>query len=171
MGEQTAQPEFQRVVDDLRAQIASGDLAVGAPIPSTAELKEQHDVSVTVVRRAVAELKEEGLLQGQPGKGVYVQVGADDVAEAEPNGAGQNDAVQAEPNDVVQGEPKDVPTAHSEEFQAIMREIREIRGQMEGMNERLDDGSQDQAQAQDQDQEQGQEQGRLEEASGEVASS
>lgn len=167
MGEQTAQPEFQRVVDDLRAQIASGGLAVGAPIPSTAELKEQHDVSVTVVRRAVAELKEEGLLQGQPGKGVYVQTGADDVAEAESNDAGQNDAVQAEPNDVVQGqgEPKDVPTAHSEEFQAIMREIREIRGQMEGMNERLDDGSQEPGQGQ------GQEPGRLEDASGEVASS
>jgi DNA-binding GntR family transcriptional regulator len=130
VGEQTGQPEYRRVMDDLRAQIASGGLAVGAPIPSTAELKEQHDVSVTVVRRAVAELKEEGLLQGQPGKGVYVQA-----------------------------EPNDVPTAHSEEFQAIMREIREIRGQMEGMNERLDDGSQELPE------------GQLEDASGEAASS
>jgi len=101
-------------MDDLRAQIANGGLAVGAPIPSTAELKEQHDVSVAVVRRAVAELKEEGLLQGQPGKGVYVQ--------AEPEGA---------------------PTSHSEEFQAIMREIREIRGQMAGMSERLDERQDD----------------------------
>lgn len=67
------QPEYQRVMEDLRQQIAAGRLAVGDPIPSTAKLGSQYDVSSTVVRRAVTELTAEGLLYGQAGKGVFVR--------------------------------------------------------------------------------------------------
>lgn len=67
------QPEYQRVMEDLRRQIAAGHLAVGDPIPSTAKLGSQYNVSSTVVRRAVTELTAEGLLYGQAGKGVFVQ--------------------------------------------------------------------------------------------------
>ncbi|MFJ9810732.1 winged helix-turn-helix domain-containing protein [Streptomyces sp. NPDC101158] len=67
------QPEYQRVMEDLRRQIASGRLAVGDPIPSTAKLGSQYDVSSTVVRRAVTELTAEGLLYGRAGKGVFVR--------------------------------------------------------------------------------------------------
>ena len=67
------QPEYQRVMEDLRQRIADGRLAVGDPIPSTAKLGSQYDVSSTVVRRAVTELTAEGLLYGQAGKGVFVR--------------------------------------------------------------------------------------------------
>ncbi|MFD8023512.1 winged helix-turn-helix domain-containing protein [Streptomyces lavendulae] len=60
-------------MEDLRQQIAAGRLAVGDPIPSTAKLGSQYDVSSTVVRRAVTELTAEGLLHGQAGKGVFVR--------------------------------------------------------------------------------------------------
>ncbi|MFG2716192.1 GntR family transcriptional regulator [Streptomyces goshikiensis] len=67
------QPEYQRVMEDLRRQIAAGHLAIGDPIPSTAKLGSQYNVSSTVVRRAVTELTAEGLLYGQAGKGVFVR--------------------------------------------------------------------------------------------------
>jgi len=66
-------PAYQQVADDLRSQIASGDLAVGAPIPSTAQLSKRHGVSITVVRAAINQLRAAGLVVGHPGKAVYVR--------------------------------------------------------------------------------------------------
>jgi GntR family transcriptional regulator len=66
-------PDYQRVVDDLKSKISSGELKIGESIPSTPKLEEQYGVSNTVARRAVLELQNEGVLRGHPGKGVYVE--------------------------------------------------------------------------------------------------
>ncbi len=66
------QPAYQQLADDLRSKISAGEYPVGAPIPSTSQLCEQYKVSATVARAAVAELRSDGILQGQPGKAVYV---------------------------------------------------------------------------------------------------
>ncbi|WP_405807473.1 winged helix-turn-helix domain-containing protein [Streptomyces sp. NBC_00210] len=66
-------PAYQRLADDLRGQIARGDLSVGSPIPSASQLVKQHGVSTTVVRDALKVLRNEGLIYGQPGKAVYVR--------------------------------------------------------------------------------------------------
>lgn len=77
----TAEPLYKQVADDLRRKIASGELAVGDEIPSTANLRDQHGVSIGVVRAAVRILQNEGLLRGQPGKGVYVRATPETAAE------------------------------------------------------------------------------------------
>ena len=69
----TGQPLYQQVADDIRSQISAGRLKVGDDIPSTAELAEQHGVSIGVIRTAVRLLQGEGLLLGQSGKAVYVR--------------------------------------------------------------------------------------------------
>jgi DNA-binding GntR family transcriptional regulator len=69
----TGQPAYQQIADDLRAKIVSGSYAVGEALPSTAKLMEAYGGSITVVRAAIRELQTEGVLIGQPGKGVYVQ--------------------------------------------------------------------------------------------------
>lgn len=74
-------PAYLRVADDLRQQIAAGDLPVGSAIPSTAKLTEAYQVSYTVIRAAIGELRADGLVLGQPGKGVYVRATPDEVAE------------------------------------------------------------------------------------------
>lgn len=74
-------PEYQRVADDLRQKIAAGDLPVGSAIPSTAKLTDSYEVSYTVIRAAIAQLRAAGLLQGRPGKGVFVRATPDEVAE------------------------------------------------------------------------------------------
>lgn len=75
------QPAYQRVADDLRQQIAAGDLPVGSAIPSTAKLTKAYQVSYTVIRAAIGELRAAGLVFGQPGKGVFVRATPDEVAE------------------------------------------------------------------------------------------
>ena len=79
--DETIGPAYQRVADDLRSKISSGELKVGEPIPSTTKLMEEYDVSSTVVRRAVADLRAAGILVGHSGKAVYVKAKPEQVAE------------------------------------------------------------------------------------------
>lgn len=65
-------PLYQKIAEDIRAQLRAGILKPGDKIPSTRELCEQYEVSVTVVRMAIVVLKTEGVIVGVPGKGVYV---------------------------------------------------------------------------------------------------
>jgi GntR family transcriptional regulator len=66
------QPMYQRIAGEIRAQIHAGLLKPGDKLPSTREMCEQYDVSVTVVRLAVLVLRSEGLVVGISGKGVYI---------------------------------------------------------------------------------------------------
>jgi DNA-binding GntR family transcriptional regulator len=79
--EAVGQPAYQRVAADLRSQIASGRLTVGAAIPSTKGLTEQYGVSSTVTRAAVNLLRRDGLVIGRPGKAVYVVATPNSAAE------------------------------------------------------------------------------------------
>ncbi len=60
------------LVENLRAAISSGDLAVGEKLPSEAALTELHGVSRTVVREAVAALRADGMVEPRQGAGVFV---------------------------------------------------------------------------------------------------
>lgn len=72
MGAPTGRPRYLEVADDLRSAIAGGTLPVGSELPSTSQLTARYGASTTVVRAAVKELRNEGLVRGQPGKAVYV---------------------------------------------------------------------------------------------------
>ncbi len=73
MTESIGRPAYQQVADDLRRRIAEAELPVGSAIPSTTKLAKAYGVSITVVRAAVAQLRADGLVVGQPGKGVFVR--------------------------------------------------------------------------------------------------
>jgi DNA-binding GntR family transcriptional regulator len=66
-------PAYLQVAAELRRQITSGALPVGEKIPSMTQLRELYSVSNTVIRDALNELRREGLIVGQQGKGVFVQ--------------------------------------------------------------------------------------------------
>ena len=66
-------PAYLQVADDLRVQIRTGALEPGAQLPSMAQLRQRYGVSNTVVRDALAELRRDGLVVGQQGKGVFVR--------------------------------------------------------------------------------------------------
>ncbi len=65
-------PSYQRIADDIRNKIKSGELSPGDQLPSMRELQEQYDVGHTAVRNALLVLRTEGLIEGHQGKGVYV---------------------------------------------------------------------------------------------------
>lgn len=95
----TGQPAYRQVANDLRSRIRSGTYATGDALPSTAQLMDMYEVSITVVRAAINQLRAEGLVIGQPGKGVFVAAetatpaaGDDDLAEIRQ----QLDAMRAE---------------------------------------------------------------------------
>ncbi|MEV4628437.1 winged helix-turn-helix domain-containing protein [Micromonospora sp. NPDC049523] len=67
-----AKPKWAQIVDSIRAQIESGELAPGDKLPSTSQLCAQHSVSAIVVRQAINALKIEGLVEGVGGVGVFV---------------------------------------------------------------------------------------------------
>ena len=64
---------YQRIADDLRTQILSGDLGPGSPLPSEAELVRQYGSSRGPVRQAINLLRSEGLIDSHQGRGVFVR--------------------------------------------------------------------------------------------------
>lgn len=61
-------PLHEQIAGDLRQRIASGDLPVGAALPTEAELQAQWRGSRGPVRQALAALRMEGLIGGGRGK-------------------------------------------------------------------------------------------------------
>lgn len=67
-------PLYKQLIKKLRDDIASGIYPVHSRIPSEQELCETYQVSRVTVRKALAELTQEGLLNRQQGKGTFVGV-------------------------------------------------------------------------------------------------
>ena len=80
---ETSGPDYQRIADDIRGRIRSGEYPLGAAIPSTPKLEKQYGVSKTPVRQAVDQLQREGILAGLSGKGVYVRAVPGEAAGAQ----------------------------------------------------------------------------------------
>jgi DNA-binding GntR family transcriptional regulator len=62
---------YQQLAGRLRERIAAGEL--GPKLPSLMVLAEQAGVSPTTVQRALAILKDEGVVYGAPGRGIFVR--------------------------------------------------------------------------------------------------
>ncbi|MEV7401721.1 GntR family transcriptional regulator [Streptomyces sp. NPDC091267] len=62
-----------RIAADLRDEIMSGELAPGASLPSTVQLKERFDASNATVQKALQLLKGEQLVIGRAGAAVTVR--------------------------------------------------------------------------------------------------
>ena len=112
MADMSGTPAYLQVAADLRSKIDGGVLAVGAQLPSMTQLREMYGVSNTVVRDALNDLRREGLIVGQQGKGVFVRA---------TTGAGR-----ARGGDT--GSP---------EVAAIMRRLEALAAAVRGLDERM----------------------------------
>ncbi|RKR89333.1 regulatory GntR family protein [Micromonospora pisi] len=65
-------PTMDELIEDLVRRIEQGIFPPGTQIPSTKELSDHYDVSMKTVSRAVATLRNLGVLVGRPGRGVFV---------------------------------------------------------------------------------------------------
>src|SRR3546814_12468625 len=59
-------------ISDWSSDVCSSDLKPGNKLPSEKQLGEQFSVSRSVVREALSQLKSEGLISSQQGRGVFV---------------------------------------------------------------------------------------------------
>jgi GntR family transcriptional regulator len=64
---------YRRIVAELRSEIVSGERAPGSRMPSENELADRFDTSRPTVRRAIAELKTEGLVVTGQGRATLVR--------------------------------------------------------------------------------------------------
>ncbi|WP_433389073.1 winged helix-turn-helix domain-containing protein [Micromonospora sp. KLBMP9576] len=62
----------QRIAQDIRDRISSGEYAPGHKLPSLREMIAHYGVSAEPVRSALLILQAEGLIEGHQGKGNYV---------------------------------------------------------------------------------------------------
>ncbi len=104
-----ARAPYVQVADELRALIADGTYAPGARLPSGRDLSELHSVALMTVQKALAMLRDEGVLVTNHGRGTFVA---------------------ASPPD---------PTPASSEFVQISRQLGDLRTLLEETAQRLDD--------------------------------
>ncbi|MCK2238405.1 MULTISPECIES: GntR family transcriptional regulator [unclassified Crossiella] len=66
-------PPYRQIANILREQIKLGRLTAGEKLPSESELIEHFSVARMTVRQAIQELRSEGLVVAEHGKGVFVR--------------------------------------------------------------------------------------------------
>lgn len=66
-------PPYKQIADHLRSAVELGRLAPGDKLPSEADLVEHYGVSRMTARQAIQELRSEGLVDAEQGRGVFVR--------------------------------------------------------------------------------------------------
>lgn len=65
-------PPYRQIAEIIKRRIRSGQYKPNTRIPTESELVEAYEVARTTARRAVAVLREEGLVYTVPQRGTYV---------------------------------------------------------------------------------------------------
>lgn len=66
------EPLYEQLASLIRGQIMSGEIPAGRRVPSMRELTQEHGISNRTVDSAMKILKTEGLIEMEPGKGLFV---------------------------------------------------------------------------------------------------
>ena len=69
---QNPKPFYLQIIDEKKKKISSGDLKLGEKLGSQQELSREYDVSLITIKKAIAELINQGVLFTRVGKGTYV---------------------------------------------------------------------------------------------------
>ncbi|MDX3003238.1 GntR family transcriptional regulator [Kribbella solani] len=65
-------PPYAQVADALRDAIRSGELPAGTKLPAGRDLAKQWGIALMTARKALDQLRAEGLVFSQQGRGVFV---------------------------------------------------------------------------------------------------
>jgi GntR family transcriptional regulator len=63
---------YHQILTALRERIESGEIGVGERLPSEADLERDYGVSRTTARRALDELRRQGVVRREPGRGTFL---------------------------------------------------------------------------------------------------
>lgn len=92
----TAWGVYAQIAGALRERIRSGALAPGEALPSEAALAAEFGVVRNTLRRALAQLEDDGLIEALPGRGRVVRGSGDQEAGASGGKAPQYERIAAE---------------------------------------------------------------------------
>lgn len=67
------EPIYQQIITQIKAQIMSGELMPGDPLPSMRFLAQQLRISLITTKRAYEELERDGFIENFVGKGCFVK--------------------------------------------------------------------------------------------------
>jgi len=70
----SSEPIYEQVGNQIKAQIISGDLQEGDPLPSIRKLAKELHISVITTKRTYEELEKEGFIDVVAGKGSFVAI-------------------------------------------------------------------------------------------------
>lgn len=76
-------PIVRQIIDAIRRQISTGDLAVDDRLPSVRGLAQQLGINPNTVSKAYAQLTAEGWLEARAGLGLFVAVRRDQLSAGE----------------------------------------------------------------------------------------
>lgn len=72
-------PDYERVANDIRSKIRTGELPAGTQLPTKTRLMDLYEVGGSAVDTAMLLLRNEGYVIGHQGKGRFVAEGKDDL--------------------------------------------------------------------------------------------
>ena len=67
-------PIYEQITKQVKAQVISGELSEGEPLPSIRRLAKELHISVITTRRAYEDLEREGYIDTVTGKGSFVAI-------------------------------------------------------------------------------------------------
>lgn len=76
-------PIYRQIVDQVCLAAATGTANPGDPIPSVRALAEQLIINPNTVAKAYAELRNDGVIESQPGRGMFITDRRDVLTKAE----------------------------------------------------------------------------------------
>ena len=79
----TSKPIYEQITSQIKAQIMSGTLKTGEPIPSMRALAKSLHVSVITVQRAYEDLQRDGFIETTVGRGSFVSAQNRDFLQEE----------------------------------------------------------------------------------------
>lgn len=65
-------PKYRQIADMIRSKVKSGELEVGDPLPSLAQMYRNHGATQATMQRVYDLLEKDGLIERRSGSGVYV---------------------------------------------------------------------------------------------------
>lgn len=78
LSQESREPIYHQIENQLKALIAGGLLASGTPLPSIRSLSKDLEISIITTRRAYQNLEQQGFIRTSQGKGTFVADVADD---------------------------------------------------------------------------------------------
>ena len=91
----TSKPIYEQITSQIKAQIMSGTLKTGEPIPSMRALAKSLHVSVITVQRAYEDLQRDGFIETTVGRGSFVSAQNRDFLQEERQREAEEHLLQA----------------------------------------------------------------------------